>query len=177
LEQKKVIAEKEFQIAEGAVNLAGILAGKSRGLQKAAIIGESAVGIGRTVQGVFTGNAAALAQGIAQAGPIAGPALATPAITLNSVQGALSVAGNIAATSKALQALGGGSAPSATTGGTSAGTASAPSVQFNNTAENQIGQAAAKAQAEQPPIKVFVNESDITESQGNVKAIVETNTF
>lgn len=178
LEQKKIIEEKNFQIAESAVGLLSALAGKSKGLQRAAIIAESAVGIGRTVQGIFTGNAAALAQGITQAGPIAGPALAAPAIVLNSVQGGLSVAGNIAATAKALQAVGGGSAPTAgatVSGG--GGSVAAPSVAFNNTSENQIAQAAAKAQAEQPPIKVFVQESDITDSQNNVKALVETNTF
>lgn len=178
LEQKKVIEEKQFQIAESAVGLLSALAGKSKGLQRAAIIGESAVGIGRTVQGIFTGNAAALAQGIAQAGPIAGPGLAAPAIALNTVQGSLSVAGNIAATAKALQAVGGGSAPTAgatVSGG--GGSVAAPSVAFNNTSENQIAQATAKAQAEQPPIKVYVQESDITDSQNNVKALVETNTF
>jgi len=108
LEQKRVIKDKELDIADNAIKLASGLLGKSKGVQKAALIAESAVGIGKTVQGVFTGNAAALAQGITQAGPIAGPALATPAIVLNSVQGALSVAGNVAATAKALQALGGG---------------------------------------------------------------------
>lgn len=176
LEQKKVIAEKEIQIAEGAVGLLSVLAGKSRGLQKAAIIAESAVGIGRTVQGVFTGNAAALAQGIAQAGPVAGPALAAPAIVLNSVQGGLSVAGNIAATTKALQAVGGGSAPSAGAGvsGSSAGT---PSVQFNNTSENQIAQATAQAQASAPPIMVNVLESDITKAQNNVTVLESNNSF
>lgn len=176
LEQKKVIEEKSLQVAEASVGLLSVLAGKSRGLQKAAIIAESAVGIGRTVQGVFTGNAAALAQGIAQAGPIAGPALATPAIILNSVQGALSVAGNIAATTKALQAVGGGSAPSA--GNLGGGSApSTPSVQFNNTSENQIATATSRAQASSPPIKVNVLESDITNAQDNVKVLESNNSF
>lgn len=178
LEQKKVIEEKSFQVAEASVGLLSALAGKSRGLQKAAIIAESAVGIGRTVQGVFTGNAAALAQGIAQAGPIAGPPLAAPAIILNSVQGGLSVAGNIAATTKALQAVGGGSAPSAGAGisGSSAGSVASPTVAFNNTSENQIAQATAAAQASAPPIKVNVLESDITLAQDNVK-VLESNNF
>lgn len=177
LEQKRVIKDKELDIADNAVKLASGLLGKSKGVQKAALIAESAVGIGKTVQGVFTGNAAALAQGITQAGPVAGPALATPAIVLNSVQGALSVAGNVAATAKALQALGGGGAPSAGGAGGAIASATPPAVAFNNTAENQIGQSIAGAQAEQPPIQVVVNESDITTAQNNVQVLVSENTF
>lgn len=178
LEQKQVISDKEFGIAESGIGLIKNIFSKSKEIQKAALIAESAVGIGKTVRDTFTGNAAALAQGIVQAGPILGPALAAPAIALNSVQGAISVAGNVAATAKALSAVGGGSAPSASIGNTRAGGAvSAPTVAFNNTSENQIGQSVANKQSELPPIKVFVAESDMTEAQGNVKALVETNTF
>lgn len=177
LELKQIVAEKEISIAEMGVNLIKNIFSKSKDVQKGALIAEGAVNVAKTVQNTFTGNAAALAQGIVQAGPIIGPGLAAPAIALNSVQGALSVAGTVAATAKGLQALGGGSGQSATTGRTSAGTISAPSVAFNNTAENQIGQNVAAQQAAMPPIKVFVTESDMTEAQGNVKALVETNTF
>lgn len=183
LEQKRVIKDKELDIAENSVKLLSSVLGKSKGIQKAALIAESAVGIGKTVQGVFTGNAAALAQGITQAGPIAGPALAAPAIALNSVQGALSVAGNIAATTKALQAVGGGSISGSSAGGSSAAVGAGgqsnarPSIAFNNSSENQIGQSLARSQADQPPLQVFVAESDITKSQNNVKVLVETNTF
>ena len=52
-----------------------------------------------------------------------------------------------------------------------------PSVAFNNTAENQIGQSIAKTQAEQPPLKVYVAESDISKAQNNVKVLVNNNTF
>ena len=138
---------------------------------------EGAVNIAKTVQGTFTGNAAALAQGIVQAGPIVGPGLAAPAIALNSIQGALSVAGTVAATAKGLQALGGGSAPSASGSRTSAGTIAAPSVAFNSTSENQIATATAKAQADQAPITVNVLESDITKAQGNVKVLETNNSF
>lgn len=171
LDQKKVITDKGMEVAQSAFQLAGILAGKNKGLQKAAIIGESAVGVGRTVQGVFTGNAAALAQGIAQAGPIAGPALATPAIVLNSVQGGLSVAGNIAATTKALSALGGGSAPSAganTSGSSASGggaTRNVAQVGFQGSSESQIANALSQSQKNQPPVQAFVVSQAVTDQQ------------
>lgn len=178
LEQKQVVEEKKVSIAEMGINLIKNIFSKSKDVQKGALIAEGAVNVAKTVQNTFTGNAAALAQGIVQAGPIIGPGLAAPAIALNSVQGALSVAGTVAATAKGLQALGGGSAPSASTGRTSAGGGSAPpSVAFNNTSENQIGQTVAAQQAALPPIKVVVSESDITNAQDNVKTLVETNTF
>ena len=124
------------------------------------------------------GNAGALAQSILQLGPIAGPPAAAPAITMNSLAGGLSVATTVAQTAKALQALGGGggvscgSIPSASTA-----SIAPPTVAFNNTAENQIGQSVARTQSEQPPIKVVVAESDITNAQNNVKILVDKNTF
>lgn len=183
LEQKRIVKEKELEIASSGISILSSIFGKSKAIQKAALIAESAVGIGKTVQGVFTGNAAALAQGIATAGPVAGPALAAPAITMNSIQGGVSVAGNIAATTKALQALGGGSVGGSSAGGAtatgSAGTVSnaRPSVAFNNSAENQIGQSIANSQRDQDPIRVYVAESDITNSQRNVRTLVDTNSF
>ena len=55
--------------------------------------------------------------------------------------------------------------------------AAAPTVAFNNTAENQIGQSIAKTQAEQPAAKVVVLESDITRAQTNVVKLTENNTI
>ena len=57
------------------------------------------------------------------------------------------------------------------------GGATPPTVAFNNTAENQIGQSIARTQAEQPPLQVTVLESDITTAQNNVAQLNETNTL
>ena len=127
---------------------------------------------------------------LATAAAVAAPLLVNPvtavpaaaalaASTLNNnIATGIGVASNIAATAKALQALGGGSAPSASgvSGGGARGSAP-PAVAFNNTAENQIGQSVAKTQSEQPPLKVYVSESDISDAQNNVKVLVNKNVF
>lgn len=163
LDQKKVVEDKKIAIAENSIDLIRTLFGKSKGIQKAALIAESAVGIAKTVQNTFTGNAAALAQGITQAGPIAGPAIAAPAIVLNSIQGGLSVAGNIAATAKGLSALGGGGAPSA--GAVATPTRNVAQVGFQGSSENQISSAISQQQKEQPPLQAFVVSQAVTDQQ------------
>lgn len=140
---------------------------KNKKIQKAAIITDGAVSIGKTV----ANTSEAIGKDLAKGFPFNVPLIAFDAAT-----GALSIASIIQGTNKALSALGGGSVSGA--GATAGMTAAAsPSVAFNNTAENQIGQSVARTQAQQPPIRVFVAESDITESQKNVKAVVDTNTF
>lgn len=179
-DQKASIQEGQLNLADAAVGFLSRIAGKNKTLQKAAIIAESALGIGKSVIATNASNVAATAEGAALAIPTAGASVAAAAglVTTNYVTLGLGVAGNIAATAKALQALGGGSAPSA--GGASGGGvrgSAPPAVAFNNTAENQIGQSVAKTQADQPPLKVFVAESDISLAQNNVKVLVNTNTF
>lgn len=102
-----------------------------------------------------------------------------PFVAINTVSGALGIAATIKATASAISALGGGGS-----GGDGGGIPSpgrgggvSPSVSFNNTAENQIGQSVARTQGEQSPIKVFVTESDISTSINNVKVLVNSNTF
>ena len=180
LEQKKSIQEGQLDLADAAVGFLSRIAGKNKTLQKAAIIAESALGIGKSVIATNASNVAAVAAGAALAIPTAGASVAAAAglVTTNYVTLGLGVAGNIAATAKALQALGGGSAPSA--GGVSGGGvrgSAPPAVAFNNTAENQIGQSVAKTQSDQPPLKVYVSESDISDAQNNVKVLVNKNIF
>lgn len=180
LDQKKTIQEGQLNLADAAVGFLSKIAGKNKTLQKAAIIAESALGIGKSVIATNASNVAATAQGAALAIPTAGASVAAAAglVTTNYVTLGLGVAGNIAATAKALQALGGGSAPSASgvSGGGARGSAP-PAVAFNNTAENQIGQSVAKTQSDQPPLKVYVSESDISDAQNNVKVLVNKNVF
>jgi hypothetical protein len=185
LEQKKLLEESRVNLTNKTLGFLSAIAGKNKILQKAAIIAENAVAIGRSL----IANAAGNAQAFAVATPLlvnpitAGPAaVALAAATLNNnVATGLGVATSIAATAKALQAVGGGSGGSAPSvgggGGARGGGQAAPAVAFNNTSENQIGQSVAARQSEQPPIKVIVSESDITDAQTNVKVLVSKNTF
>lgn len=187
IERGKAVAEQEAAIVQGRMTLAesfiGFLrgiAGRNKALQKASIIAESALGIGKSVIETNASNVATIAQGAALAIPTGGASVAAASalVATNYASLGLGIAANVAATAKALQALGGGGgAPSA---GAAAGgrvAAASPQVAFNNSAENQIGQSVSRTQAEQPPIRVFVAESDISEAQTNVKAVVDTNTF
>jgi hypothetical protein len=176
-DQKQAIQDGQINVAEKFVGFLTTIAGKNKALQKAAIIAESALGIGKTVINTQTGNAAALAQGIVQLGPIAGPPAAAPAIALNTASGILSVATNVAATAKALQSVGGGSAPSSaniTSGSTSSGGGSTAQIGFQNSPENQIAKSVAK---ENQDMKVTVLASDITDVQNDLQTNVTQNSF
>ncbi len=174
-DQKKAIEDSALNAAGSAVSFLSQIAGKNKVLQKAAILAESALGIGKSIIANNTANVAALAtpQAIATSG-----AAAAPVIAFNNVSTALGIAGNIAATAKALQSLGGGggSAPSGG-GGAASGGGAPPAVAFNNTSENQIGQSVARTQADQPALQVFVSEKDISDAQRDVKVLVAKNTF
>lgn len=174
LQQEKDIQNSRVNLAESFVNFLKQIAGKNKALQKAAIIVESALGIGKSLIANTTANAGALAtpQAILTSG-----ASAVPVIAFNNISTGLGIASNIAATAKALQAVGGGSAPSAGGGMSGSGGSTPPSVAFNNTAENQIGQSVARTQGDLPPLKVYVEESDISKAQNNVKVLVNKNTF
>jgi hypothetical protein len=177
-DQKKAIQDGSFAIAGQAIELAKTLGGKSRAIQKAALVAESAVGIGKTIQNTVTGNAAALAQGIVQAGPIAGPAIAAPAIATNTVLGGLSVATNIAATVKALGALGGGGAPSA--GGaipSVSGVGATPQTGFQASSENQIATSISAQQNNMPIIKTYVVGSEVKTQTDLDAKLIQQNSF
>ncbi len=162
------LEQSKFDITNKGLNLISLLAGKNKKIQKAAIIAEGAVGLARTVRSTAEGNASALAQGIVQAGPVAGPKVAAPAITANTVSGALSGATIIAQTAAALKALGGGggglssASASNSTGGAVAAT---PQVDFQASSENQIANTIAQNTNEQPPIEAFIVESSVSSAQ------------
>jgi hypothetical protein len=180
-DQKQAIQDGQNALLNAGVNFLSKIAGKNKLLQKAAIIAESALGIGRSIIQTNASNVAATAQGAALAIPTAGASVAAAAglVTSNFATLGLGIAGNVAATAKALQALGGGSAPNPGGGGEQrgGGGGATPAIAFNNTSENQIGQSVAARQAEQAPIRVFVAESDITDAQAEVKVLLTKNTF
>jgi len=181
LEQKKANQSGLMSVAEQGISLLKGIFGKSKAVQKAAIIAENAIGIGKTVINTMTGNAAALAQGIVQAGPIIGPGIAAPAIALNTISGGISVAGSIAATAKALQAVGGGSAGGASIPnsprGSGGSTSAAPQVSFQASSENQIANTISQSQNTMPKVEAFVVESSMTKAQDLSKKKIVANSF
>lgn len=175
-EDAKAVEEAKQAVREtGLSNVSNIgkqlqtLAGKNKEVAKAGLIVEGAVGVANIVSSTMQANTKAVA-----AFPLTG---GQPFTTINTISGALSAAAQIKAVATGLKALGGGSAPSAPSMSSGNGGATPPTVAFNNTAENQIGQSVARTQAEQPPLQVTVLESDITTAQNNVAQLNETNTL
>jgi len=166
LQQKREIQEQGLNLAGQAVAFLSQVFGKSKKVQKAAMIAEGAVAIGKQVAATNTSIVGALAtpQAIATGG-----VSAIPVIALNAAQGAIGVASTIASTKKALQSLGGGSVEGG--GGTSGGARGAgaagatPQVAFQASSENQIGNTVANNLNAQPPIEAYVVSKSVTDAQ------------
>lgn len=179
LDDEKLIADKKVEIAKAeaeqkaalqmlALNTAGegvaLIKGlfeKSKGVQKAAMIAESAIGIGKMIVANNTANIAALAtpQAVATSG-----AAAVPTIAFNNISTGIGIAANIAATAKALSSLGGGGTPSAG-GGVGGGASSPPPApQFNVVGNSGVNQIASTLGSQQP-IQAFVVANQVTSQQ------------
>jgi hypothetical protein len=117
VENARAVAEAEAGIRQGNLDniaagfaLLSLLSGKNRTIQSAALIGESAVGIAKTVINTQAANSAATLKYALLPGGIA---LAAAERSVNNVNAGISIASNLAATAKGLgQLKGGGSAPS-----------------------------------------------------------------
>lgn len=161
-QQKEAIQMQNIEFALQGIAIVKDLFENSKGVQKAAIIAESAMGIAKMIISNKTANLGALAtpQAIATSGLSAAPVIAA-----NNISTGLGIAANVAATAKALRALGGGSAPSAggVGGGSISGGGSASmSPSFNvvgNSGMNQL------AQIQQTPIQAFVVSGEVTSAQ------------
>lgn len=175
IQQKKDIQSAETEIAERGIALIASIFGKSKAVQKGAIIAENAVGIGKQVIANNTANAGALAtpQAIATSG-----ASAVPVIALNNISTGIGIASTIAATAKALSAVGGGGAGSAGgSGGGAQPSRNVAQVGFQGSSENQISSAIAKQQKDQPPIQAFVVSQSVTDAQELQRKKELTNSF
>lgn len=168
-EQKRAIQQQGLDTALQGVGLIKGLFEKSKGVQKAAIIAESAIGVGKMIIANNLANVGALAtpQAIASGG-----ISAAATIAFNNISTGIGVAANLAATAKALQAVGGGGASAggggASTGG---GAPSAPAPQFNvvgNSGVNQIAQTLGSQQ----PVQAYVVASNVTTQQSLDRNIV-----
>lgn len=177
-EQKEAIEDKKLEIASKGIQLLAGVFGKSKAMQKAAIIAENAIGIGKMVIDNNRANIGALAtpQAIATSG-----ASAAPVIALNNITTGIGIASSIAATAKALSAVGGGGG-GASGGGSASGMSApsggnAPQVQFQNSSENQIATSVAGNINEQPPIQAFVVSSEVTTAQSLDRNRIDSNSF
>ena len=167
IEDEKATVEAKIEIQNAqidnvskGISLLQSLGIKNKAIQKGLVIAENAAGIAKTVINTMAANAKAIA-----ASPLTG---GQPFVTANTISGALGVATSIAATAKALSALGGGG------GGSSSGTSlpsggggqsATPTVGFQTSSENQIATTIANNQQEQPPIKAFVVSTEVSTAQ------------
>ena len=176
----KAVADAEAAIRQGNLNnvsagfaLLGQLAGRNKALQSAALIGESAVGIAKTVINTQAANSAAVLKYALLPG---GLALAAAEKTINNIGAGISIATNVAATAKGLSKLGsGGSAPSAGNVGGRGGSAT-PSLPpaFNVVGASDTNQLAnAIGGQSQEPVKAYVVSGDVTSAQSMDRNIVE----
>ena len=152
--QKQEIEDAAFNLADKAIGFLGQMAGKNKKIQKAAMIAEGALSIGKQVAATNTAIVGALAtpQAIASGG-----VSAIPVIAMSAAQGAIGVASTIKSTKTALKSLGGGSVDGGSAGGSRGGATSAtPQVSFQASSENQIGNTVANNLNAQPPIEAFV---------------------
>jgi len=183
LEDAKAVEDAKVAIQLQGLNALGDLVGlaksigeKNKGLQRAALIAESAIGISKIIINTQAANAAARLKYALLPG---GAALAATESLLNKVSAGIGIAANVAATAKGLSALGGGGAPSG--GGSnpaSGGGASTATPQFNlvgQSSTNQLSQTIASQQKQ--PIKTYVVAGDVTTQQGLDRNAVQTSTF
>ena len=172
--QKAAIQAAQINMVSQGIALLKQVAGKNKALQAAAIIGESAVGIAKTVISTQAANAGALAtpQAILTSG-----VSAIPVIVANKISAGIGIAANIAATRKALQGLkaGGSPPPPANVRGASGITASAQSTlpEFNTVGASSTNQLAdAIGSQTKQPIKTYVVASDVTTAQSLERNII-----
>ena len=167
-DQKKAIQDSQLNLASAAVGFLSAVAGKNKAIQKTAIIAENAIGIAKMI----IANNAANIGALASPANIAVPGSAAPIIAFNNITTALGVATTIAATAKALSAVGGGGGGSAPSGGGATGGGAAP--QFNVVGNSGVNQLANVMNTkEQPPIKTFVIASDVTSGQSLDRNIIK----
>jgi hypothetical protein len=170
LAQKQAIEDAKFDLASKGVGLLSVIAGKNKTIQKAAIIADNAIAIGKTIISTVEANAKAVAASPTTFGQ--------PFVTLNTIGAGVGIATSIAATAKALSAVGGGGAGAS--GGTFPATprgGAAPQVGFQNSQENQIGTTVAGNINEQPPVQAYVVSSEVTTQQALDRRRVNANSF
>ncbi len=167
-DSKKAIQNGVLDVVSKGIGVAKDLAGKNKGVQKALLIAENAAGIAKILINTAVANASAVATS-----PITG---GMPWVAINSISGALGVAGAVSATAKGLKALGGGgsgSKPNIPKGGGGGGAAPKPP-SFNVVGASEtsaLGDAVA-GQANEP-VQAYVVSNDVTTAQSLQNNIVD----
>lgn len=162
-DQKKAIQDAQIGALDAGIGFLKEIAGKNKALQKTAIIAENAMGIAKMIIANNTANIAALAtpQAIATGG-----AAAAPVILANNIKTAIGVASTIAATAKALAAVGGGSAGTAPgQNGPGPNAPLSPQAQTTSLNQRQINQLASAT------TRAFVLESDVSGNQERIQRL------
>lgn len=178
IETDQAVADAKLAIQNQALDTAaegiGVLKGlfeKNKGLQKAALVAESAIGISKIIINTQAANAAARLKYALLPG---GAGLAAAEITLNKIGAGIGIAANLAATAKGLSSLGGGSAGGSGSVGGDSGSgapAPAPAPNFNvvgNSGVNQIAQTLGNQQ----PVQAYVVANNVTTQQSLDRNIV-----
>jgi hypothetical protein len=145
-------------LATGDALIAGakMLAGKNKAIQKAAIIAEAAVSLGRVGLNIAAGVTKDAS---------AGAVVSTPLIIKTIATGVVSTASIISNTAKALSALGGGSAGGATNSQSAGGSAAPSAPSFNVVGGTNSNQIAESLGGQNRPIQAFVVSSAVTSGQ------------
>jgi len=130
---ERAIQDAHLNNISAGIGLLKSIAGKSKVIQAAAIIGENAVGIAKQISATQVANAGALAtpQAIATSGGAAGPVIAA-----NNLGMKIGIATSIAATAKGLAALKSKSASAAPAPPTTSPTAPRPSAQSTSSIDD-----------------------------------------
>lgn len=166
-EAKRAIQDASFDVASQGISLLKGLFEKNKGVQKASMLAESALGIAKIIVNTQTANAVASASPLNAVDPTYG----IRARIINTVSAGIGIAANIAATAKGLAALGGGGAPSGGNVGVGGGSAPTAAPQFNvvgNTGVNQLAQTLGSQQ----PVQAFVVANQVTTQQSLDRNIV-----
>jgi hypothetical protein len=175
-EQKRALQQQGLDVAAQGVKLIASLFEQSKGVQKASVIAESAIGIAKMIISNKAANAAVIAKYAAIPG---GAALAAVETKLNNISTGIGIAANVAATSKALQALGGGSAPqSPSVNGGGGGSSSVPSFVPGNlfgqgNAANNVTAPTGMESGQNITVTAVVSETEITATQNKVNKIMK----
>jgi hypothetical protein len=176
-EQKATIQQQGLDVALQGIGVIKSVFEKSKGVQKAAVIAESAIGIAKMIISTKTGNVAARAAGLALSIPSGGASVvaAETQIALNNISTGLGIAANVAATAKALSALGGGGAPSGSLGGDGGGGGGGgfnPS--FNVVGNSGINQLAG---IQQQPVKAYITTGEVSTALSLERNTLQKTTF
>jgi len=146
-----------------------VVAGKNKAIQRAAIIADGGISLGKSV----ANTAEAVTKDLAKGAPFS-----TPLVALDIAVGATSAASIIKGTSDALKAVGGGgsiSAPAAQQA--PSGVSAAPQTGFQASSENQIATSIASQQNQTPIIKTYVVGSEVKTQTDLDAKLIQQNSF